>query len=134
VLDVKGNNTIISEPVNLDASLTLVLQNTPHHPKWEKQVPRPLVISTLDAHGRALYLLVRVKTVDTSETCSVRALLDSGATGSFVDRDFIRTHQISTWKLSYPVHVFNMDGTPNEAREISEVANVVVRISEDWLV
>ena len=92
VLDVKGNNTIISEPVKLDAPPTLVLQNTPSRLKWEKRVPRPLVISTLDAHGRALYLLVRVKTADTSETCSVRALLDSGATGSFINQDFIWTH------------------------------------------
>jgi len=85
------------------------------------------VISALDAHGRALYLLVRVKTVNTSETCSVRALLDSRATGSFVDQDFIQTHQISTRKLSRPVPVFNVDGTPNEAREISEVADVVLQ-------
>ena len=85
VFDVKGNNTIISEPVKLDAPPILVLQNTPRRPKWEKQVPHPLVISTLDAHGRALYLLVRVKTVNTGETCLVRALLDSGVTRSFVN-------------------------------------------------
>jgi len=54
-------------------------------------------------------------------------LLDSGATGNFIDKDFVHTKGISTWSISHPILVFNMDGSPNEAGQISKVADVVLR-------
>jgi len=52
--------------------------------------------------------------------------LDFGATGNFIDRDFIRTKGINTWSISCPIPVYNMDGSPNEAGQISEVIDVVL--------
>jgi len=54
-------------------------------PKWEKRLPKLFAISTLDAQGTSLLLPVEIGTTDTSELHSVKALLDSGATGSFID-------------------------------------------------
>jgi len=54
-------------------------------------------------------------------------LLDSGATGNFIDKDFVHTKGISTWSISHPILVFNMDGSPNKAGQISKVADVVLR-------
>ena len=65
--------------------------------------------------------------MDTSELHSVRALLDSGATGSFIDRDFVRSKGMNTWTLSRNILVFNVDGSPNEAGQISKVVDVVLR-------
>jgi len=65
--------------------------------------------------------------MDTSELHSVKALLDYGATGSFIDRDFIRSKGMNTQTLSRNISVFNVDGSHNEAGQITEVVDVVLR-------
>jgi len=34
---------------------------------------------------------------------------------------------INTWSISHPIPVYNVDGSPNEVGQISEVVNVVLR-------
>jgi len=68
---------------------------------------------------------VEIGTTDTSKLHSVKALLDCGATGSFIDRDFVRSKGINTWTLSHNIPVFNVDGSPNKAGQISEVMDIV---------
>jgi len=75
----------------------------------------------------SLLLLVEIGTTDTSELHSVKALLDCGATGSFIDRDFVRSKGMNTRTLLYNILVFNVDGSPNEARQISKVVDIVLR-------
>jgi len=53
--------------------------------------------------------------------------LDSGATGSFIDRDFICSKGINTQTLSRNIPVFNVDSSPNEAKQISEIVDVLLR-------
>jgi len=69
---------------------------------------------------------VEIGTTDTSELHSVKALLDSGATESFIDRDFIHSKGINTRTLLRNIPVFNVDGSPNEAGQISEVVDVLL--------
>jgi len=57
---------------------------------------------------------------------SVKALLDSGATDNFIDQDFIHTKGINTWSISCPIPVYNVDSSPNEAGQISEVVDIVL--------
>jgi len=70
---------------------------------------------------------VEIGTTNTSELHSVKALLNSGATGSFIDRDFVRSKGINTRTLLRNIPVFNVDSSPNEAGQISEVVNVLLR-------
>jgi len=63
--------------------------------------------------------------MDTSKLHSVKALLDCRVTGSFIDRDFVCLKEINTWTLSHNIPVFNVNGSPNEAGQISEVVDVV---------
>jgi len=70
---------------------------------------------------------VEIGTTDTSELHSVKALLDSGVTRSFIDRDFIRSKGINTRTLSRNIPVFNIDGSPNKAGQISEVVDILLR-------
>jgi len=65
--------------------------------------------------------------MDISELHSVKALLDCGATESFIDRDFVHSKGMNTRTLSHNIPVFNIDGSPNEAGQISEVVDVVLR-------
>ena len=69
---------------------------------------------------------MEIGTTDTSELHSIKALLDSRVTGSFIDRDFVRSKGINTRTLSRNIPVFNVDGSPNEAGQISEVVDVLL--------
>jgi len=80
----------------------------------------------LDVQGTSLLLPVEIRTTDTSKLHSVKAFLDSGATGSFIDRDFVHSKGMNTWTLSRNILVFNVDSSPNEAGQISEVVDVVL--------
>ena len=61
-----------------------------------------------------------------SELHSIKALLDCGATGSFIDRDFIHSKGMNTQTLSQNILVFNVDSSPNEAGQITKVIDVVL--------
>jgi len=124
VLTIEDPNTIDSELVDTLPPIPLV--SAPLcRPKWEKRLPKLLSISTLDAKGTSLLLPVEIGTTDTSELHSIKALLDCGATGSLINRDFICSKGMNTQTLSHNILVFNIDSSPNEAGQISEVVDVV---------
>ena len=126
VLTIEDPNTIDSELVDAQP-LNLLAATLLRRPKWEKRLPKLFLISTLDVRGTSLLLLVEIGTMNTSELHSVKALLDYGATGSFINRDFVHSKEMNTWTLSCNIPVFNVDGSPNEAGQISEVVDVVLR-------
>ena len=126
VLTIEDPNTIDSElvdaqPLNPLAAALL------HRPKWEKRLPKLFSISALDARETSLLLPVEIRTTDISELHSIKALLDCGATRSFINRDFICSKEMNTRTLSCNIPVFNVDGSPNEAEQISEVMDIVLR-------
>ncbi|KAI5116757.1 hypothetical protein M0805_008370 [Coniferiporia weirii] len=49
-----------------------------------------------------------------NQNISTNALIDSGAEGKFIDAKFIIKHRIPTKPLACPIHVRNVDGTPNQ--------------------
>jgi len=125
VLTIEDPNTINSELVDTPPPTPLI--SAPLcKPKWEKRLPKLLSISALDARRTSLLLPVEIGTIDTSELHSVKALLDCGATGSFIDRDFVHSKGMNTWTLSRNISVFNVDGSPNEAEQITEVVDIVL--------
>ena len=105
------------------------IQRTPR-PHWERQLPSHFVIDALDeteGTQRSLTLKVELVTTDTGEVKSVWALLDSGATGMFIDREYVKANRLSTQTLSSPIPVRNIDRTPNEAGSVTEVVELVLR-------
>jgi len=128
VLDVEEVNTEIREPIDAPplSPSTPVRTALPQRPKWEKKLPRRLSTNTLDACGTSIVLPIEIGTTDTSKVHSVKVLLDSRATGNFIDKDFVRMKGISTRSISCPIPVFNVDGSPNEAGQISEVVDVIL--------
>jgi len=126
VLTIEDPNTIDSELIDAlspDPPVTAPLCK----PKWEKRLPKLFAISALDTRGTSLLLPVKIETTDISELHSIKALLDSRATGSFIDRDFVCSKGMNTRILLRNILVFNVDGSPNEAGQISEVVDVVLR-------
>ena len=54
-------------------------------------------------------------------------MVDSGATGRFIDSEYVKSRRIATCTLSCPIPVFNVDGTPNNAGAITEVVDCILR-------
>ena len=63
---------------------------------------------------------LHLSTVDSNTPMFVKALIDLGATGMFIDIEFIRSKNIWTHQLPRAIPVYNVDGTPNEAGHITK--------------
>ena len=98
----------------------------PRRPKWEKHMNRNLVIRSLEQGPNCIMLPIHLKTMDTMDEASTEAMVDTGATGDFIDQDFVNQAKLPTRKLSQPVPVYNVDGTPNEAGSIREVVDAIM--------
>ena len=85
VLNVGEVNTDICEPIDALPPSAPVRTVLPRRSKWEKRLPRRLSANTLDAHGTSIILPIEIGTTDTSKVHSIEALLNSGATGNFID-------------------------------------------------
>jgi len=66
------------------------------------------------------------KKVDTHEGITVRALLDSGATGMFMDKKTAEKHGFKLQKLKRLLIVRNMNGTGNSRGNITHQVEVNV--------
>jgi len=62
---------------------------------------------------REVWLNIGVEKIDIHEGVMIKALLDSGATGMFMDRQTAARHGFKLQKLERPIAVRNVDGTNN---------------------
>jgi len=56
----------------------------------------------------------------------MEAMVDTSATGDFINQDFVTQTKLLTRKLSQPIPVYNVDGTLNEAGSIHEVVDMIM--------
>ena len=65
----------------------------------------------------------------------VKALVNSGATGMFIDIKFVRLKNIWTHRLPRAILVYNINGTPNKARHITKVIDLIVQYKDhsEWV-
>ena len=62
---------------------------------------------------RKIWITIGIEKVDTHKEVTVKVLLDSRATGMFVDRKLIESKEFRLEKLDRPSKVTNVDGTDN---------------------
>ena len=77
--------------------------------------------------GHQLDIKVKVQMLDDARMFLLKALLDSGSTGSCIGRKFVNDNEIRTRKTAIPVPVHNTDGTLNKNGSITDC--VVLRLS-----
>ena len=73
-----------------------------------------LVLNSLEKGPRCIMIPIHLKTTDTLEEVNSEAMVDSGATGDFIDEEFVERTKLPTRRLSAPVPVYNVDGSLNE--------------------
>jgi predicted aspartyl protease len=95
-------------------------------PRWERRLPEKLEIDAAEPGSNSLYLRIEIESTETQRKQGIRALVDCGATGLFIDREYVKSNRLPTRKLSRPIPVFNVDGTANEAGSISEVVELII--------
>jgi len=75
---------------------------------------------------KEVWLNIRVEKVNMHEDVMVKALLDSGTTGMFMDKKMAAKHRFRLQKLERPVVVRNIDGTDNSGGAITHQVEVNV--------
>jgi len=68
---------------------------------------------------REVWLNIRVEKIDMYEGIVIKALLDSGTTGMFMDRQTAARHRFKLQKLKRSLVVRNIDGTNNSGGAIT---------------
>jgi len=73
---------------------------------------------------KEVWMMVGMEKVDTHEGVTVKALLDSGATGMFADKKFVEKNSFKKEKLDRAVKVKNVDGTENSGELVTHEIEV----------
>lgn len=118
-----------------------ILSNNDAESDTEIMSPEQPLPSTSDLFPQRVYirslstktstqLQVILKTVDTGVRMPVKALLDSGATGLFLDTKFVQAHGLNTRKLPRAIPVYNVDGTLNHGGSISEEVDLIMTFEQ----
>ena len=85
-----------------------------------------LVICSLKQGPNCIMLPIYLKTTDTMKEASTKAIVDTSATGDFIDQDFVAAAKLLTHKLSKPIPVHNVNRMPNEAESIHKVVDILM--------
>ena len=78
--------------------------------------------------GNQLSVDITMGRLDNGESIRTKALVDSGCSGSCVDRDFVAKNEIPVRRLPLPIPVYNADGTINKGGSITDVVELRLTI------
>ena len=98
----------------------------PRKSAWERKLPKRYTVAATSG-ANSLHLPLETESTDNAVKLSLDGLVDCGATSNFIDFEYIKVSGILVRQLSQPIPVFNVDGSPNEAGFIRDVATLVLR-------
>src|SRR4051812_38075759 len=93
----------------------------------------PLIISSVlvaEIENKSLLLPISIlcEQQEGKQNVETKALLDSGAAGTFIDQQFVKQHKLPTHPLEKPIKVLNVDGTINKKGTVSRYALLPIQI------
>ena len=97
-------------------------------PKWECKLPKKYVVAASPS-PKSLVVKVKIQTMDTAEIRSGPTLIDSGMTSLFMDQRYVECYKLTTWKLHFPIPVYNIDGSPNKSGSITKAVEVILHLN-----
>jgi hypothetical protein len=74
----------------------------------------------------SLMVEVEIELMDTAVKRCMQALIDCGATGCFVDIEWVKLNNIPTRPLTNRIPVYNINGMANDASAITNIADVIL--------
>jgi len=90
---------------------------------WLK--PKHYFVRTVQPQSE-LMINVGLRTMDTHHMVDMKASLDSGATGMFIDKKFAEENGIAMRLLDKPIRVYNVDGTLNQEGSITHEVTLML--------
>src|SRR5258705_12887295 len=89
-------------------------------------VPPPAIYVLSKNSPCSLNIQVKLASLTSLASVSTSALLDSGATGMFINWGFMQKHQLETTPLPQPILMCNVDGSPNENGSVTEEVHITL--------
>src|SRR5260221_13480478 len=89
-------------------------------------VPLPAIYVLSKNSPCSLNIQVELTSLPSLTSISTSVLLDSRATGMFINWSFMQKHQLETTPLPQPVLICNVDGSPNENGSVMEEVHVTL--------
>jgi hypothetical protein len=74
----------------------------------------------------SLVVEVEIESTDTMVKRPTQALIDCGATGCFIDIEWVKLNNIPTHPLTNLIPAHNVDSTASDAGTIMDIANVIL--------
>jgi hypothetical protein len=71
----------------------------PRRAKWEKRLPKCYIVAA-NPSSNSFELKISIQTTDTGEVHTTTTLLDLGATGLFMNSEFMKQNRLTTKPLS----------------------------------
>src|SRR5260221_13822851 len=100
---------------------------TPREIKKPLATVPPPPIYILSKHSPcSLNIQVKLTSLTSLASISMPALLDSRATGMFINWSFMQKHQLETTLLPQPILMRNVDGSPNENGSVTEEVHITL--------
>jgi hypothetical protein len=92
---INVNNTSDAAPEPVE-HVQIAPKPTPRRrvPKWEHRLPKRYVVASMPG-PKSLHLKVELQTTDTGEVLATNALLDCGATGLFIDTEYVKRKRLT---------------------------------------
>src|SRR5271163_4165594 len=87
---------------------------------------------TTDSRMRPMHVSIpiKLKTIRGNETVETKVLLDTGAEGLFMDKNYAEKYDVVLQKLMNPITPSNVDGTLNHAGEITHFTWIQAKIDK----
>jgi predicted aspartyl protease len=75
-------------------------------------------------NGSSMMIPVTLEGLNNLQGCSITGLIDSGATGGFINESVVEEQGMEREALPIPVPVYNADGTLNKGGLITHVVRL----------
>src|SRR5258705_1604097 len=89
-------------------------------------VPHPAIYVLSKNSPHSLNIQVELPSLTSLASVSMSALLDSRATGMFINWSFMQKHQLETTPLPQPILMCNVNGSPNENGSVTEEVHITL--------
>src|SRR5260221_124479 len=89
-------------------------------------VPPPAIYILSKNSPCSLNIQVKLTSLTLLTSISMSALLDSRATGMFINQSFMQKHQLETTPLPQPVLVCNINSSTNENGSVTEEIHITL--------